>query len=140
DTNLKENEDRIADIRDRHEKILKETRLLEIELSEGTINQQNIADRLQERYHKTIAGFRQEIEAAGEANSEEFSADVSPEELAAELDELNRKIAGLGDVNMGAISEYQTLETRHQFLGEQREDLVKAIDGLHRVIRHSAAI
>jgi len=135
DIHLKENEDRIADIRDHHERTLKETRLLEVELSELTINQKNIADRLKERYHKTISGFRREIEALAQENPKDRYADRSPEELASELSELERKISVLGDVNMGAISEYQTLETRYDFLTKQREDLVNAIDGLYRVIR-----
>ncbi len=135
DLHLKENENRIADIRDHHERTLKETRLLEVELSELTINQKNIADRLKERYHKTLSGFRREIEAITQENTNDPYADLSPEELTSELSDLERKISVLGDVNVGAISEYQTLETRYDFLTKQREDLVSAIDGLHRVIR-----
>jgi len=135
DVDLKESEDRIADIRDHHERTLKETRLLEVKLSELTINQKNIADRLQERYHKTISGFRKEVEEVTQDNSKDPYADRSPEELASELSELERKMSVLGDVNMGAISEYQTLETRYDFLIKQREDLIEAIDGLYRVIR-----
>ncbi len=134
DTHLTENENRIAATRDHHEKIIKETRMLEVELSELTITQKNIADRLAERYHKTISGLRREIESESEDPPLTAYQDLSPEELAAKLSDLEQKISGLGDVNMGAISEFQTLETRYNFLAEQREDLVKAIDGLSRVI------
>ncbi len=134
DAHLTENENRIAATRNHHEKVLKETRMLEVDLSELTITQKNIADRLAERYHKTISGLRREIESESEDQSLAAYQGLSPEELASELSELERKISGLGDVNMGAISEFQTLEARYNFLTEQREDLVKAIDGLSRVI------
>jgi len=39
-----------------------------------------------------------------------------------------------GDVNLGAIKEYQQLQERHAFLQAQRADLEKAIDDLHQVI------
>ncbi|RTZ96730.1 MAG: chromosome segregation protein SMC [Deltaproteobacteria bacterium] len=134
DTYLTENENRIASTRDHHEKIMKETRLLEVELSELTITQKNISDRLHERYHKTISGLRQEMEEAATEKQTAAFQNLDVEELTSKLNDLERKISVLGDVNMGAISEYQTLETRYTFLTEQREDLVKAIDGLSRVI------
>jgi chromosome segregation protein len=134
DENLTENENRIAATRDHHEKILRETRLLEVELSELSITQKNIAERLAERYHKTISGLRRETESESDDQSMAAYHDLSPEELAAKLSDMEQKISGLGDVNMGAIAEFQTLETRYNFLTEQREDLIKAIDGLSRVI------
>ena len=134
DAHLSENEDRIAATRTHHEKTMKKTRLLEVEQSELTITQKNIADRLSERYHKTISGFRAEMEDEIQNNPTASFQDLDPEELASELAELERKISMLGDVNVGAISEFQTFETRYEFLVEQREDLVKAIDGLSRVI------
>jgi len=48
---------------------------------------------------------------------------------------LRKKIASIDDVNLGAIKEYEQLEDRFDFLNEQRDDLVKAIEDLHKVVR-----
>jgi chromosome segregation protein len=52
-----------------------------------------------------------------------------------ELARLREKISRIGDVNLAAINEYEQLKSRHDFLCEQREDLQRAIDDLHKVIR-----
>lgn len=51
------------------------------------------------------------------------------------VQELRRDIQRLGDVNLGAIEEHARMEERLGFLTEQRDDLVKAIEGLYEVIR-----
>ncbi len=49
--------------------------------------------------------------------------------------ELKREIASLGDVNLGAIEEYQRVNERFQFLTEQKNDLIEAKTALYMVIR-----
>ncbi|WP_281887691.1 chromosome segregation protein SMC [Paenibacillus sp. YYML68] len=49
--------------------------------------------------------------------------------------DLKREIAILGDVNLGAIEEYQRVNERFLFLDEQRKDLVDAKTALYNVIR-----
>lgn len=49
--------------------------------------------------------------------------------------ELKREIAILGEVNLGAIDEYQRVNERYQFLSEQKNDLVEAKTALYMVIR-----
>ncbi|TDF98257.1 chromosome segregation protein SMC [Paenibacillus piri] len=49
--------------------------------------------------------------------------------------ELKREIAILGDVNLGAIDEFQRVNERFQFLSEQKDDLVEAKTTLYQVIR-----
>jgi chromosome segregation protein len=56
-------------------------------------------------------------------------------ELEKELQRLQTKIINIGDVNLGAIKEYEELKERFDFLCEQRDDLIKAIEDLHKVIR-----
>jgi chromosome segregation protein len=41
----------------------------------------------------------------------------------------------IGDVNLGAIKEFEELSERHDFLTAQRDDLNQAIEDLHKVIR-----
>ncbi|TMV51994.1 chromosome segregation protein SMC [Paenibacillus mesophilus] len=49
--------------------------------------------------------------------------------------DLKRQISALGDVNLGAIEEFQRVNERFQFLSEQKNDLVEAKTQLYLVIR-----
>ena len=48
--------------------------------------------------------------------------------------ELNREIKGLGTPNIGAIDEYERVNTRYTYLSEQRADVEKAREELLGVI------
>lgn len=52
-----------------------------------------------------------------------------------EVRELKREITVLGDVNLGAIEEYQRVKERYEFLSAQRDDLVNAKQALYKVIK-----
>ena len=49
--------------------------------------------------------------------------------------DLKRSITSLGDVNLGAIEEYQRVNERYLFLSEQKADLVEAKTTLYQVIK-----
>lgn len=53
--------------------------------------------------------------------------------------ELKRKIAALGDVNLGAIEEYARVSERFEFLSKQKSDLVEAKQALYAVIKELEA-
>ncbi len=53
----------------------------------------------------------------------------------AEAKELKRQITLLGEVNLGAIEEYNRVNERYQFLTEQKNDLVEAKATLYQVIQ-----
>ena len=55
--------------------------------------------------------------------------------MAETLKEFQNRLARIGDVNLAAINEYEQLKTRHDFLIEQRDDLIKALEDLQKVIR-----
>ncbi|MBR0417511.1 MAG: AAA family ATPase [Firmicutes bacterium] len=48
--------------------------------------------------------------------------------------EYKERLRNLGDVNIGAIEEYRSVSERYGFLTSQREDIVKAMDELRKVI------
>lgn len=48
--------------------------------------------------------------------------------------ELRARIKELGDVNVGAIKEYETTKERYEFLTEQRNDLLTAMNSLKAII------
>ena len=129
DTKLKESDGIISDIQTRRDKTMQKIRLLELEQSERNIKRENIAKRLEESYHTPLSVFKLEF------NNMENSPDASIDDMEDKLFRLRKKIADIDDVNLGAIKEYEQLKDRFDFLNEQRDDLVKAIDDLHKVVK-----
>ncbi|MFO7559117.1 MAG: chromosome segregation protein SMC [Desulfobacterales bacterium] len=129
DEKLQESDNFISEIKNKREEIFEKTRYLELEQSQRRIKQENIAGRLEERYHHSLADFRLEMKEAFERN------EMSIEEMETKLSGYREKIERIGDVNLGAINEYEELKARFEFLSTQQEDLVKALDDLQKVIR-----
>jgi chromosome segregation protein len=48
--------------------------------------------------------------------------------------EIKARMKELGEVNVGAIREYESVSERYQFLTEQRQDLLDAMDALRKII------
>jgi len=128
---LKQNDNSISDIKNRREEALQNIRVIELEQSQQQIRRENIANQLEERYHSPFS----EIQTEADASRDEGDASTPPEEMEADLARFRKKIAGIGDVNLGAIEEYEQHKERFNFLNAQQEDLLKAIDDLHKVIR-----
>jgi chromosome segregation protein len=132
DAKLKDSDGKISEIKDRREKALEQLRMLELEQAQRTLKREHIAGQLEDRYQTPFAELSTQVAAGGDPASE---AAPDLEALEAELNRLRTKIGRIGDVNLGAIREYQELHERHDFLQTQKEDLERAIDGLHQVIR-----
>jgi chromosome segregation protein len=49
-------------------------------------------------------------------------------------EQIRREITSLGPVNPNAVAEYEEINERYQFLNNQREDLIKAKEGLEETI------
>ena len=130
DAKLKESDQRISEVKDRREKTLEQFRLLELEQAQRRLKRDHVVGQLEDRYQTPFAELSARIAPTAES---ETAPDLAA--LEAELGRLRTKIARIGDVNLGAIKEYQQLQERHDFLQTQKEDLEKAIDGLHQVIR-----
>jgi chromosome segregation protein len=60
--------------------------------------------------------------------------DFVPAAAVKESREIKNRMKELGEVNIGAIREYETVSERHAFLTEQRDDLLKAIEDLRKTI------
>ena len=129
DARLKENDAQASQIQTQRESLHQKIRVLEMDLAEKRIKRENLENRCQEAYHCAIA----ELEA-GQATSD-ASAGQRPEELEKALASIREKIVNIGDVNLEAIREFEEQKERYDFLCEQRDDLLKAIEGLHKVIR-----
>ena len=135
DARLKDSDQTISELQGKREAIQQKVRILEIEQTQRKVKRDNIAGRLQEHYGKSIDEHRSELEEILKEKEPSSGAKTCTDELESELENVRRKLAAIGDVNLGAIHEYEELKSRYDFLSEQREDLQKAIENLHRVIR-----
>ncbi|MGD2038102.1 MAG: chromosome segregation protein SMC, partial [Desulfobacterales bacterium] len=138
DQELKESDDKISDIKSQREKTLEKVRLLELEQSERKIKKENIANQLEEKYHKSFSVLKDDFHH--DAESIELTSGKAIAQMEDELAAIKAKIIKIVDVNLGAIREYEQLKDRFDFLEEQRDDLVRAIQDLHKVIRKINAI
>lgn len=133
DAKLKESDEKIAAVKDKREKALEQFRLLELEQAQRKLKREHVAGQLEDRYQTPFAELRSQVAPPAKPAAPEPGP--NPEEMEAELGRYRSKIARIGDVNLGAIKEYQELRARHEFLQTQKEDLEKAIEDLHQVIR-----
>ena len=65
-----------------------------------------------------------------EFRSEEFVMSAAMKESR----QVKNRMRELGEVNVGAIEEYETARERYEFLTGQRADIQEAADDLHRII------
>jgi chromosome segregation protein len=129
DTHLQESDEQMAALQSQREKTIEKIRLLELDLSEKRMRRDNIAAKVQERYHLSIGALKMKL------TQQEEKLQMTFAEMEKEIEQFRSKIAGIGDVNLGAIKEYEELKERFDFLSAQRVDLEKAIEDLHKVIR-----
>ncbi|MDO9567025.1 MAG: chromosome segregation protein SMC [Candidatus Desulfaltia sp.] len=123
---LQKNNGVISDMYSKHEDVLQKIQMLELEQSQRHIKQDAISNRLTELYHKPLSLLRPNASEASE-----MPVDKMEDKLA----EYRKKIANIGDVNLAAIKEYEQLEARFDFMNNQYNDLVKALEDLQNVIK-----
>jgi chromosome segregation protein len=113
-----------------------------------------IAQRLREDYAIELAGVIEAMQteptpesgsrgeefespAAGSDQSHcphRFAAEISTEEAQTQIEELRKKLTRLGSVNMEALEELTRIETEHDALQAQHDDLIQARKSLEDVI------
>ncbi|MEE4607420.1 MAG: chromosome segregation protein SMC [Desulfobacteraceae bacterium] len=127
ETRLQARDRQMAELQQQRSRALEKIRELEMDLSRQQVRQEAVLQRLAENYALDLTAAR--AECRPEAAPAESAV------LESELEDLRRRIAAITDVNLGAITEYERLKARHDFLDAQRADLVKALDDLNQVIR-----
>ncbi len=130
---LKQNDGIIIELQGKRESSLKKVRILEVEQSTNKLKRDNIASRMFDRYHKTLAELNAEFtEAFEETDLTQADALKKMEE---DLADTKTKLSKIGDVNLSAIAEYEENKERSDFLEAQKTDLENAITDLQRVIK-----
>jgi chromosome segregation protein len=97
---------------------------LKIELGQLEVKQQDLVERVQEQ-------LQMDLVAAYENYTEQ---EVDWEKIREEISELRGKIERLGNVNVDAIEEQESLESRHEFLSNQVQDLNSSRTQLQQLI------
>ncbi len=120
---LKNKEARVRDLRKENDLARSHTGDLRVTLSRAETEISHLEQRILEKYSVNLAEVP--VEVPPEFNREEEEA---------RLTELKSKLEGMGDVNLGAIPEYEELKVRHEFLAKQIEDLEDSIEALKKAI------
>jgi len=123
---VRERELSVREFRKRHDEVRTAMNTCVVRLTEVRGRLQVLREQIFERYHSEISLIAPEYEARPVENRPEKEARLS---------ELKEKLSKLGEVNVGAINEYEDLKKRHDFLNSQSEDLKSSLDSLNRVIQ-----
>ncbi len=120
---------------------------IDIELTQKTMQVQNLRQRIQEKYQLILDDIRSECITITFADEGAPKVEtISPDEMAnrgmatdwdkvaEQVTTLQTKLDDLGAVNHASIEEYEEAETRHAFLSQQHGDLVSAKAQLLEII------
>lgn len=83
-------------------------------------------------------GHQEQVEQAGftiEQIQQELPEEVQKQEWEEKIERVDNRIQRLGAINLAAIEEYAQLSERKQFLDQQNDDLVEALNTLENAIR-----
>ncbi|MBQ3497344.1 MAG: chromosome segregation protein SMC, partial [Oscillospiraceae bacterium] len=98
---------------------------LEQKRTQAAMEEKQILDRLWEFYELSYSAATEqaiELESITKANRR--------------IGELKREISSLGNVNVGAIDEFERVNTRYTYLAEQRDDVSRAKEELVGIIEN----
>ncbi len=101
-----------------------ELKELEIKVNRADVKLDTLLNTLTEDYSMTF-----------EKAKANYFLDMDEKEARKIVDKCKMEIKKLGDVNVGAIEEYQRVSERHEFLINQRNDLINAEDTILKIIK-----
>ena len=105
-----------------YNKIMNDVRTLEVTISKEENKLDNYLVRLSEEYGMTYD------------KAKEYNLDMNITDARIKVNNLKRDIKALGEVNTGAISEFDRINTRYEFLTKQKDDLTGSINDLLEII------
>lgn len=103
---------------------------------QATLHQEEVrANRLDVELNHYLQKLAEEYEISYERAAEQVKDSHEPASLERQVRSLKQKINQLGEVNLGAIEEYDRLQERLQFLQAQETDLLEAKKRLYELIQ-----
>ncbi|MCP4159475.1 MAG: chromosome segregation protein SMC [Deltaproteobacteria bacterium] len=130
---LRINEKELSKLSKEKDETVGKIRFHELEQSQRKMKKENVAARVLERYHSKIETFESEFRVELENDKIEKQEDL--EKIEDNLSKLKKRLNKLGDVNLGAINEYEEVKERSDFLNSQKEDLEKSIQDMEEIIK-----
>ena len=91
-------------------------------------------NRLDVELENRLAHLREEYLLSFDGAKEQYPLNIPVEEARKKVKLIKLAIEELGNVNIGAIEEYERVSERYEFLNEQKTDLQEAKDTLFKVI------
>ena len=122
-------ESELRELRREHDRAVERRHELALARQDLQFRRQVLSDHVAEAYGQPL----EELSAAHPLEAVE--AGLTIEDLRSRLEEVRRKRANLGPINMLAVEEYEREAERFDFLVRQRDDLVKAKRQLEDAIR-----
>lgn len=120
-----------TDLRGQQDQLrLAKDKIHESELRTEQLNaqRQQLAERMLEDYGIDIANLSSDSQSLSE------EAVAAREEVDAEINDLRKKLASIGSVNLDSLKELEDLESRYLSMDAQYQDLVQAKDTLEKII------
>ena len=114
-----ENKKFLNKVRDQEQKM----KACEIDLGKMETRMDYLLTLLSETYHMTY-----------EKAAQEYILDLEIDLARQKVNTIKRKMKELEPVNLGSIKEYERVNTRYEFLTNQKEDLLKATEDLRTII------
>ena len=112
--------------REEHRKIEAASQELAFRARELTMQRDLVCDQAMERCRVDLTLDYQDHMPGGAFDSESARA---------KLDKLRQRLNNLGPVNLEAISEFEALSERHEFLSAQMDDLMESLEDLRKAVR-----
>lgn len=120
----------LQDGREQAQRLDRDLHALEMSRREIEIKRETLEEQALEDLEIDLLAVHKEYEAAGTVGTQEIDRAA----MEAELEELRIQIKGLGNVNLDAINELDTLEERASSLAQQLQDIDEARDRLGDLI------
>ncbi|WP_349431436.1 chromosome segregation protein SMC [Methylomarinum sp. Ch1-1] len=124
-----ENENIIAELAERHSRTQREMERQKEALDKVRFQQQDSNVRQQ-----TLTEQLEEVDADPEKILQSLSDEADEQAWKRKVDDLGAQIERLGSINLTAIEEYQAQSERMNFLNEQHDDLMEALNTLDQAI------
>ena len=112
----------------------KEANLLYNNLNEELRNKEIEAGKLEVKLDNLLSNLNSEYNLTYENAIENYTLDMDPDIARSRVNKLKRELNSLGNVNLGAIEEYDRLKTRYDFLTHQESDLTASSEELKGII------
>lgn len=94
---------------------------LDVSIGKVDVEMDHMIKKLEEEYQMTF-----------DHANENYPLKGSVDEIKSRIKNIKGQMAALGEINMGAIQEYQRVKERYDFLTSQRDDLIEARQHLKR--------